>query len=87
MERKNNKNEILGTSYDVRISELKQQILILENEKCDVEEKRSSYMEGLIKTIENGHYNDIVRATYQDLVMIGVGINNIESCTYNPDKF
>ena len=82
MERKNNKNEILGTSYDVRISELKQQILILENEKCDVEEKRSSYMEGLIKTKENGHYNDIVRATYQDLVMIGVGINNIEKVVH-----
>ena len=31
MERKNNKNEILGTSYDARISELKQQISILEN--------------------------------------------------------
>ena len=35
-------------------------------------------MEGLIKTEENGHYNDTVRATYQDLVMMGVGINNIE---------
>ena len=51
MERKNNKNEILGTSYDARISELKQQISILENEKCEVEEKLSSYMEGLIKTL------------------------------------
>ena len=78
MERKNNKNEILGTSYDARISELKQQISILENEKCEVEEKLSSYMEGLMKTKENGHYNDTVRATYQDLVMKGVGINNIE---------
>ena len=35
-------------------------------------------MEGLIKTKENGHYNDTVRATYQDLVMMGVGINNNE---------
>ena len=35
-------------------------------------------MEGLIKTKENGHYNDTVRATYQDLVMMGVGINSIE---------
>ena len=63
MERKNNKNEILGTSYDARISELKQQVSILENEKCEVEEKLSSYMEGLIKIKENGHYNDTVRAT------------------------
>ena len=79
MERKSNKNEILGTSYDARISELKQQISILENEKCEVEEKLSLYMEGPIKTKENGHYyHDTVRATYQDLVMMGVGINNIE---------
>ena len=35
-------------------------------------------MEGLIKAKENGHYNDTVRATYQDLVMMGVGINNFE---------
>ena len=78
MERKNNKNEILGTSYGARTSELKQQLSILENQKCEVEEKLALYMEGLIKTKENGHYNDTVRATYQDLVMMGVGINIIE---------
>ena len=83
MERKNNKNEILGTSYDAIISELKQQISILENEKCEVEEKLSSYMEGLIKTKENRHYSNTVRATYQDLVMMDVGINNIEKLVRN----
>ena len=77
MERKN-KNKSSGTSYDARISELKQQITILENEKCEVEEKLSSYMEGLIKTKENRHYSNTVRATYQVLVMMGVDINNIE---------
>ena len=45
--KKKNKHGILGTSYDARISELKQQISILENEKCEVEGKLSSYMEGL----------------------------------------
>ena len=50
MERKNNKNEILGTTYDARTSELKQQISILENQKCEVEETFSSYMEDLIET-------------------------------------
>ena len=35
-------------------------------------------MEGLIKTKGNGHhYNDTVRATYQDLLMTVVGINKI----------
>ena len=51
MERKNNKNEILGTIYDARISELKQQISILENETCEVEEKLSSFMEDLKKMV------------------------------------
>ena len=82
MERKINKNEILGTSYDARISELKQQISILENEKCEVEEKLSSYMEGLLKTKENGNYSNTVRATYQDLVMVGVGVNDIEKVVH-----
>ena len=76
--KKNNKNEILGTTCNARISEPKQQISIFENENCEVEEKLSSHMEELIKTKENGHYNDTVRATYQDLVMMGVGINIIE---------
>ena len=35
-------------------------------------------MEGVIRTKKNGQYTDVVRATYQDLVMMGVGINNIE---------
>ena len=74
----NDIRKILGTSYCVTISELKQQISILEDGKCEVEEKLSSYMEGLIKTKENGHYNDTVRATYQDVGMMGVGINNNE---------
>ena len=37
-------------------------------------------MEGLIKSKENGHYNDTaVRATYQDLIMMVMDINNIEN--------
>ena len=64
--KKNNKND------DVRISELKEQVSMLENENCEVEEKLSSYMEGLIRAKVNGHYNDSVRATYQDLVMMSV---------------
>ena len=80
--KKSSENDILGTSYNARISELKQQILILENEKCEVEDKLSSYMKGVIKTKENGQYTDAVRATYQDLVMMGVGINNIEQVVH-----
>ena len=39
-------------------------------------------MKGVIKTKENGQYTDAVRATYQDLVMMGVGINNIEQVVH-----
>ena len=50
--KKKKKIEIVVTSYDARISELKQQISILENKKREVEENPSSYMEGLIKNKE-----------------------------------
>ena len=39
-------------------------------------------MEGLIKNKENGQYNDAIRATYKDLLMMGVGINNIEQVVH-----
>ena len=42
----------------------------------------SSYMKGVIKTKENGQYNDAVKATCQDLVMMGVGISNIEQVAH-----
>ena len=70
IKKKSSENDILATSYNARISELKQQILILENEKCEVEDKLSPYMTGVIKTKENGQYTDALRATYQDLVMM-----------------
>ena len=35
-------------------------------------------MEGLKKTEESRHYNDPVRAAYQEVVIMGVGINKIE---------
>ena len=57
--------------------------MILENVKGEVEEKLLSYMESAIKTKENGQYTDVVRAAYQDLVMMGVGINNIEQVVHN----
>ena len=48
------------------------------SEKCQVEEKLPSHIEGLINIKENGRYNDPLRATYQDLVMIGVSIINTD---------
>ena len=39
-------------------------------------------MESAIKTKENGQYTDAVRSAYQDLVMMGVDINNIEQVVH-----
>ena len=39
-------------------------------------------MQGLIKTEENCHYNDTVTATYHDIVMMDVGINDIEKVVH-----
>ena len=61
---------------------MKQQILILENEKCEVKDKLSSNMEGVIKTKENGQYTNAVRETYQDFVIMVVGKNNIEQVVH-----
>ena len=58
---KNNKNNIFEINYRARIS-LLQQMSMSENEKYEVEDKLPSYTEGLIKTKENGHNNNTVRA-------------------------
>ena len=50
----------------------------MENEKCEVEQKLQHFMDGSIKTMENGRYTDDVRVVYQDLVCMGVGVNNVE---------
>ena len=47
-----------------------------------MEENISSYMEDLMKTKENGHYSNTVRATYQVLVIMGekvvhTGLTNV----------
>ena len=54
----------------------------MENEKCEVEDKLSLYMEGVIKTKENGQYTDAAKAGYKDLVMMGEDINNIEQVVH-----
>lgn len=40
-------------------------------------------MESLIKTKGNVQYTDTARATYQDLAIMGVRINNIEQVVSN----
>ena len=85
MEKKSRENDTFGSSCIARLSELKQQILILESGKCEVEDKLSSCMDSLILNLKlkgNDQDTDNVRATYLELAMMGVGINNITEVVY-----
>ena len=73
-----NESDILETSFESRLSELRDQITILENEKIELEFRLEQFLDGCIKTKENGRYVDDVRAVYQDLVCMGVGVNDVE---------
>ena len=61
------------------ISDLDQQIKFLQNEKCILEERINSFMnENEIQVFENGHYNDNIRAVYEDLLVMGISTRNVE---------
>ena len=69
-------NEILGTIFNFFISELQQQILILENEKWNWE-KVNFYLSGTIQTKIGNRYTDAGIATYQDLASMRVVADNV----------
>ena len=72
------KDEIVSTSFDSQIMELKNQILVLEHQKTECEERLQEFFNSSLNLKINGRYNDNVRAVYQDLVCMGVGINNVK---------
>ena len=46
--------------------------------KIEIEEEVSRYLSRTIEIKRNNRYTDAVRATYQDLVGMGVGTDNVE---------
>ena len=74
----NKSSVILETSFESRVKELKDQLAVLEVEKLEVEHHLNVFLEREVVTKENGRYTDDVRAVYQDLVCMGVGVNNVE---------
>jgi len=68
-----------GFSFDNEIQDLKNYITVLEFEKEEMKQKLEKFLQAEIITKENGRYTDDVRAVYQDLVCMGVGINNVEN--------
>ena len=69
--------KILGTSFNSRIFELEQQILILNNDKNESEEKLNCYISEAIQTKVNNRYTDTVKARYPNWVWMGVGSDNV----------
>lgn len=65
-------------SFEEQIKDLQNYVKVLETEKLETEERLKVFMDKEILTKENGRYTDDVRAVYQDLVCMGVGINNVE---------
>ena len=65
-------------SFEDRIKILKEEVKLLETEKLESEEKLNEFINGTINLKYNGRYNDNVRAVYQDLVLSGVGVNNVQ---------
>ena len=61
---------------DSQIQELKDEIIVLENEKVEMQQELEYFMANELAPLKNidGSYTNIVRACFQDLVMSGVGI-------------
>ena len=51
----------------------------MKKKKNEIEEQVSHYLSRTIQTKINNRYTDAVRATYQDLVCMGVGTDNVET--------
>ena len=69
--------KILGTSFNSRIFELQQQILILNNDKTEGAEKLNCYISEAIQTKVKNRYTDTVKARYQNWVWMGAGTGNV----------
>ena len=66
---------------DSRISELRNEIAVLENEKSSLQFELNNFMESepLVLKNQDGSYKNKIRACYQDLVLSGVGIKQTQN--------
>ena len=72
---------------DSQIQELKDEIIVLENEKVEMQQELEYFIDNELAPLKNidGSYKNKVRACFQDLVILGVGIEQTKKC-YN-DSF
>ena len=78
VEKLNQNNNALDTSFEARISELHNQIKILEVQRTEVEDRLQNFLDNIIQTKEKNRYSNDVRACCQDLVLMGVGVEQVE---------
>ena len=67
--------------HNSTIKELKDQVLVLENQKLEIEDQMESMLRNELSELKNadGSYKNDIRAMYQDLVLCGVGIKETKN--------
>ena len=67
--------------YDSKIKDLQDTIVVLQNEKLEIEDNLESILEHELPELKNvdGSYKNNVRACFQDLVLSGVGIKETKN--------
>ena len=68
-------------NYDTKINHLQHLIVVLQNEKLEIEDHLESLLEHELPQLKNvdGSYKNNVRACFQDLVLSGVGIKETKN--------
>ena len=70
-----NDNSSFSQSY---VDELNEQIMYLQNEKLQLEERMQDFVANKVNFFHNGKYDDIIRTVYQDLFCMGLSTRNVE---------
>ena len=70
-----NDNSSFSQSY---VDELNEQIMYLQNEKLQLEERMQDFVANKVNFFHNGKYDDNIRTVYQDRLCMGLSTRNVE---------
>ena len=70
-----NDNSPFSQSY---VDELNEQIMYLQNEKLQLEERMQDFVANKVNFFHNGKYDDNICTVYQDLLCMGLSTHNVE---------
>ena len=60
------------------VDQLNEQIMYLQNEKLQLEERMQDFVANKVNFFHNRKYNDNIRTVYQDLLYMGLSTRNVE---------